>query len=91
MSNEPPITREQFEAWHHSPPLGIKVENGNLLGDQDEWMTVVEIFRLREDGASYAEIAREVDTSKSTVHRVIERSDAYVWFYQACKRESKND
>lgn len=75
------ITREQYQAWLHSPPTGVASDDDGLYIDTGEWSDVVEILRRRERGESYADIARAVDRSKSTVHRVVERQDAYEWLY----------
>jgi len=66
------------EVDHGRPRFGMRYSgDGRQQVPGDRYDDVEDILRLRSEGATYEEIAEEVEVSTSTAHRVVERRDWY--------------
>jgi DNA invertase Pin-like site-specific DNA recombinase len=64
---------------HGRPPFGLEFDaDGERWVPGNRFDDVLEILRLRSDGATYEEIAGEVDVAMSTAYRVVDRREEYV-------------
>lgn len=71
---------ERLEAGydHGRPRFGMTYDgDGRYQVPGDDFDSVEDIFRLRDEGKTLAEIGAEVDTSVATVSRVLKRRDWY--------------
>lgn len=71
-------TRMENEDYHHGPaPLGFKKNDGHLIevDGYDRVRTVLQM--VIEDELSKRKAARELDTSRRTINRAIERVELY--------------
>lgn len=72
---------EKKDAGHDlgRPRFGMTYnDDGSRQVPGDEFDTVLEILRLRSDGATYQEIAEQVGVSVGTAHNVVDRREWYV-------------
>lgn len=71
-------TRMQNEEYHHGPaPLGFKKNDGHLI-EASDYDRVRSVLELVEDGElSKRKAARELDTSRRTINRALDRSELY--------------
>lgn len=70
--------RQQNDEYHHGPaPLGFEKADGRLVeGEQyDQVVSVLEL--VRKDELSKRKAARELDTSRTTISRALERGELY--------------
>jgi len=70
--------RMENEDYHHGPaPLGFEKEDGHLIeaGDFDRVRSVLEL--VRDGELSKRKAARELDTSRRTINRSLERAELY--------------
>jgi DNA invertase Pin-like site-specific DNA recombinase len=72
------VEHRREQGYHHGgTPFGLKFdENGEfLMKDMGEWPVVKRVFRLREEGMSYRDIADEVGViSKSGVGKIVKEN-----------------
>lgn len=71
-------TRMENEEYHHGPaPLGFEKDDGYLIeaGNFDRVRSVLEI--VQADELSKRKAARELDTSRRTINRALDRADLY--------------
>jgi DNA invertase Pin-like site-specific DNA recombinase len=71
-------TRMQNEDYHHGPPpLGFDKEDGHLIqaAGYDHVRSTLEL--VRDDDLSKRKAARELDTSRRTINRSLERLELY--------------
>lgn len=71
-------TRMQNDDYHHGPaPLGFKKNDGYLIeaDGYDRVRTVLEM--VQDDGLSKRKAARELDTSRRTINRALDRPQLY--------------
>lgn len=70
--------RQDSEDYHHGrPPLGFDKENGRLI-QGERYHDVVATLSMIQDGTlSKRKAAQELDTSRATIDRALERQDLY--------------
>lgn len=74
--------RDEKGAAHGKPPFGLKYDEDGLYlvpdRDNGDWKQALRVLQLRDDGASYREIASEVDdVGKDRARRVCNRREDY--------------
>ncbi len=70
--------RQSEEDYHHGrPPLGFDKDDGRLIetSEYDRIVTVLEM--VTKDELSKRKAARELDTSRATINRALERGELY--------------
>lgn len=74
------IERRKEQGYDHGrPKFGMQYDaQGKYQVPGEEFDTVMEILRMRSDGATYAEISDETDVPKATVCRVVDRREWYI-------------
>jgi len=71
-------TRMQNEKYHHGPaPLGFKKNDGHLIEAANYDRTVAVLEDVRRDEMSKRKAARELDTSRATINRALDRAEMY--------------
>jgi len=71
-------TRQENEEYHHGPaPLGFKKNDGTLIeaAEFDRVRTVLE--KVSDGSLSKRKAARELDTSRRTIGRALDRAELY--------------
>lgn len=71
-------TRQQNDDYHHGPaPLGFEKDDGYLIeaGNYDRVRSVLEL--VIDDELSKRKAARELDTSRKTINRSLDRLELY--------------
>lgn len=70
--------RERDEDYHHGPaPLGFEKDDGHLV-ETDNYDRVVTVLELvQRDELSKRKAARDLDTSRRTINRALDRSELY--------------
>lgn len=70
--------RQEQGFWQGRPPFGLEFdENGEYLQPSDKFHTAIRILELRDEGATYSEVAAETEVPRGTAHRIVEREDLY--------------
>lgn len=78
-SKEAVAERLQKGFDHGRPPFGLRFDdNGEHWVPGERFGDVLEILRLRSDGATYEEIADTIGVSTTTAYRVVDRRQLYV-------------
>lgn len=70
--------RQQSEDYHHGrPPLGFEKEDGQLI-EGDNYHQICTVLDMVAKGElSKRKAAKELDTSRTTISRALDRSDLY--------------
>lgn len=82
------LERRQREGYDHGRPrFGMKYdENGEYQVPGEEFDTVMEILRLRNQDKSYREIGSALNLTPSTAKRVVDRRE---WYIERTKLEEE--
>lgn len=70
--------RQQNDEYHHGPaPLGFEKDDGHLIEAEnyDQVCTALEL--VRKDELSKRKAARELDSSRATINRALDRGELY--------------
>lgn len=70
--------RQQNDEYHHGPaPLGFEKDDGHLIEAEnyDQVCTTLEL--VRKDELSKRKAARELDSSRATINRALDRGELY--------------
>jgi DNA invertase Pin-like site-specific DNA recombinase len=71
-------TRMQNEDYHHGPaPLGFDKNDGHLIEAANFDRVVAVLEDVRHDKKSKRKAARELDTSRATINRALDRAEMY--------------
>lgn len=66
------------EEYHHGPaPLGFQKDNGQLIEGPNYDQVVAGLDMIQKDELSKRQAAKELETSRATLNRVLERADLY--------------
>lgn len=66
------------EEYHHGrPPLGFRKENGRLIEAENYDDVVARLDMVQKDNLSKRQAAKELDTSRRTINRALERKEVY--------------
>ena len=70
--------RRQEDNYHHGrPPLGFENNDGHLVPAENYDQVVAALEMVKNENLSKRGAAAELDTSRSTISRALERSDLY--------------
>lgn len=70
--------RQQNPEYHHGrPPLGFSKEDGHLCEGEDYDRVVTALEMIRKGELSKRQAARELDTSRRTINRALDRAEVY--------------
>lgn len=71
-------TRQQSNDYHHGrPPLGFESEDGQLYPAENHDRVVETLKLIQEGELSKRQGAKELETSRATINRALERKDLY--------------
>jgi DNA invertase Pin-like site-specific DNA recombinase len=71
-------TRMENEEYHHGPaPLGFNKNDGHLIEAANFDRVVAVLEDVRRDDLSKRKAARELDTSRATINRALDRAEMY--------------
>ncbi|MFB6071132.1 MAG: recombinase family protein [Halanaeroarchaeum sp.] len=71
-------SRRQEEDYHHGrPPLGFETDDGHLVPAENYDQVVATLDLVIDDNLSKRAAAKELDTSRSTIDRALDRADLY--------------
>jgi DNA invertase Pin-like site-specific DNA recombinase len=71
-------TRMENEEYHHGPaPLGFNKNDGHLIEAANFDRVVAVLEDVRRDEMSRRKAARELDTSRATINRALDRAEMY--------------
>ena len=70
--------RQQDDDYHHGPaPLGFEKEDGRLIEGAQFDQVVSVLAMVQKDELSKRKAARELDTSRATIGRALDRGEVY--------------
>lgn len=70
--------RQENEEYHHGPaPLGFAKSDGRLVEGENYHQVVTVLDMVQKEELSKRKAARELETSRPTINRALERSELY--------------
>lgn len=70
--------RQQEDDYHHGrPPLGFEKQDGRLIEGENYDQVCAVLDMVEKDELSKREAAQELDSSRSTIRRAMDRSELY--------------
>jgi DNA invertase Pin-like site-specific DNA recombinase len=70
--------RESDDDYHHGrPPLGFETDDGQLIQGENYHDVVAALDMVQKDELSKRKAARELDTSRPTITRALDRAELY--------------
>jgi len=70
--------RQQEDGYHHGrPPLGFQKDDGHLIEGENYHSVVAKLDMVQKGELSKRKAAKQLDTSRPTINRALERSELY--------------